>query len=222
MPLGSSIAALRAFYGRLAHPPRDPFALFVWQVLSAETSAPRRHAAYTALRRLPALTPDAMTKAPPAKVVAAVALAGPYRDQRLAALSTGADRFRRHPELPALIRGPIRAARRALTLLPKCGESDARWMLLYAADSVAVPLDSRIARVGARLGYAQEADRLRKKIRHVQRELAGERCSARDVRQACLYLAHHGTATCTERDPHCHVCPLLDACPHGQQRVGLS
>ena len=41
-------------------------------------------------------------------------------------------------------------------------------------------------------------------------------------RRAFLYLSHHGAATCTEADPHCGVCPLLDDCPEGKRRTADS
>ena len=38
-------------------------------------------------------------------------------------------------------------------------------------------------------------------------------------RRAFLYLSNHGSATCTEADPHCPVCPLLKDCPEGKART---
>ena len=37
-------------------------------------------------------------------------------------------------------------------------------------------------------------------------------------RRAFTYLNHHGAATCTDADPHCHICPLLKDCPEGRRR----
>ena len=56
--------ALQKFYGALPSPPRDPFALFVWEVLSVHSTPRKRDAAFAALKRIPALTPDAMWRAP--------------------------------------------------------------------------------------------------------------------------------------------------------------
>jgi hypothetical protein len=62
---------------------------------------------------------------------------------------------------------------------------------------------------------------------------AFDRGSARSVRQALttrlgqdleafrrtfVYFEHHGAATCTERDPHCAICPLLADCPEDRKR----
>src|SRR5437763_6726499 len=99
--LETILARLQKFYGALPSPPRDPFTLFVWEVLSVHSTPRKRDAALAALRRIPALTPNAMWRAPQKKLEEAVAKAGPYLEQRLRALRTGIDRFRRTPNLPA-------------------------------------------------------------------------------------------------------------------------
>ena len=104
---------LRTFYGSLPAPPRDPFTLFVWEVLSVHSTPRKRDLAMAALKRIRALTPDAMWKAPKKKLDESVAIAGPYNEQRLKALRTGVDIFRRTPGLPAILRGPLAPARRA-------------------------------------------------------------------------------------------------------------
>src|SRR5438552_18809645 len=87
---------LERFYGPLPQPPSDPFALYVWEVMSLHTTSPRRDAAMNSLRRIPALTPDSLGRAARGKLDAAAALAGPYRDERIRALTAGADVFRRN------------------------------------------------------------------------------------------------------------------------------
>jgi endonuclease III len=218
MTLSSAVEALRRFYGRLAEPPRDPFAYFVWEVLSAETVPGKRDAAFAALKKIPALTPDAMWRMPPAKLDAAVGLAGPYREQRLQALRAGVDRFRRTPRLASIINGPLRTALRALRAFPHLGDAGARRMLLFTGNHCVVPIDARVGRVAARLngearfGDAQRRDRLVQQA--IRRELKGD---VEEVRRTFLYLAHHGSATCIERDPHCSVCPLVRDCAYGQR-----
>ena len=54
------VGALRAFYGRCRRRRADPFTLFVWEVLSAHSTPRKRDAALGALKRMRALTPDAM------------------------------------------------------------------------------------------------------------------------------------------------------------------
>src|SRR5207248_4808480 len=140
-----------------------------------------------------------------------VALAGPYLEQRLARLRTGVDLFRRTPMLKAVITGPLPAARRALKPFPILGEGGAHRMLLFAADHPVLPVDARVSRVGRRLGYGEELADFRKTARSVQAAILAELTSQPDAfRRAYVLLSHHGAATCTEADPHCGVCPLLD------------
>jgi len=219
--LDGLLTALQTFYGALPRPPRDPFILFVWEVLSAHSNPRKRDAALGALKRIRALTPDAMWRAPQKKLEESVALAGPYAENRIRALRSGVDVFRRKPNLPAIIRGPLPAARRALKPLPQLGESGAHRVLLFAADHPILPVDARVNRVGRRLGYGEPSDDFRKQARSVQDALARELSpSAEAFRRAFLYLSHHGAATCTEADPHCAVCPLLQDCPEGKKRSG--
>jgi endonuclease-3 len=218
--LEALVAALQKFYGALPEPPRDPFMLFVWEVLSTHSTPRKRDAALAALKRIPALTPDAMWRAPQKQLQDTVALAGPYADQRLRALRTGVDLFRRVPKLPAIIRGPLPAARRALKPFPQLGETGAHRMLLFAAGHAILPADARVSRVARRLGYGEASDEFRKQARSVQQALEQELPASIDAfRRAYVYLSHHGAATCTEADPHCSICPLLNDCPEGKSRV---
>jgi endonuclease-3 len=218
--LETLLNALQKFYGLLPSPPHDPFTLFVWEVLSVHSTPRKRDAAMAALKRIPALTPDAMWRAPQKKLEQSITLAGPYQENRLRALRSGVELFRRTPELPATIRGPLAPARRALKPFPQLGETGAHRMLLFAADQVILPVDSRINRVGQRLGYGEAAGDFKKQSRSVQAALARELTASADAyRRAFLYLSHHGGATCTESDPHCAICPLLKECAEGQRRI---
>ena len=218
--LETLLNALQKFYGLLPSPPHDPFTLFVWEVLSVHSTPRKRDAAMTALKRIPALTPDAMWRAPQKKLEQSITLAGPYAENRLRALRSGVELFRRSPELPATIRGPLAPARRALKPFPQLGETGAHRMLLFAADQVILPVDSRINRVGQRLGYGDAAGDFKKQSRSVQAALTRELTASADVyRHAFVYLSHHGGATCTEADPHCSICPLLKECAEGLKRV---
>ena len=87
--LEDRIAELQRFYGLLPSPPRDPFQLFVWEVLSPHATPRKRDAAFSALKKIRALTPDGMWRAPQRKLEDAVALAGPYAELRLRALRIG-------------------------------------------------------------------------------------------------------------------------------------
>jgi endonuclease-3 len=218
-PLEQRIARLRRFYGLLPSPPSDPFILFVWSVLASHSTPARRDAALSALKKIRLLTPDAMWRAPQKQLEEAVKVAGPYLDDRVRSLRTGVDVFRKSPKLPQIIRGPLPAARRALEPLSQLGEGGARRMLLFAAGRLVLPVDADVDRVGRRLGYGSGATDFRKSSRSVQRAMTAELPHHVDAfRRAFVYLSHHGAATCTERDPHCPVCPLLEDCETGRVR----
>jgi endonuclease-3 len=217
------LAKLQTFYGKLPAPPRDPFMIFVWEVLSVHAAPGKRAAAFAALKRIRALTPDAMWRAPQVRLEASVALAGPYLEQRLRALRTGVDLFRRAPNLPATIRGPVPAALKALKPFPQMGEGGAYRMLLFAADQPVLPVDARVSRTARRLGYGDQHADFKRSARSIRQALATELpATSAAYREAYLYLAHHGASTCTESDPHCGVCPLLSDCQEGMRRTGRS
>src|SRR5207244_6039136 len=144
-------------------------------------------------KRIPALTPDAMWRAPRKKLEEAVAQARPYLEQRLRALGTGIDRFRRAPNLPATIRGPVVPARRALKGLPQMGEGGAYRMLLFAADHPVLPVDARVSRAARRLGYGEATGDFTKTARAVRDAIARDiPAEAETYRRAYVYLSHHG------------------------------
>jgi endonuclease III len=213
---------LRKFYGALPSPPRDPFTLFVWEVLSTHSTPRKRDAALAALRTHRALTPDAMWRLPQKKLEQAVALAGPYLEQRITALRTGVGAFRRSPNLPNVIRGPLAPARRALKGMPQMGEGGAYRMLLFAANHPVLPVDARVSRVAQRLGIGDAHKEFSKTARSIRNAIAAQLPATPEAyRRAFLYLNQHGATTCTETDPHCSVCPLRDACAYGRTRIQI-
>lgn len=221
-PLAVVVDRLRRFYGPLPPPPRDPFTLFVWEVLSVHAAPARRDASLAALKRARALTPDAMWRAPRKTLEDAVRLAGPYLEQRLRALRIGVELFRRAPDLSEAIRGPVVAARRALKGMPQMGEGGAYRMLLFAADHPVLPVDARLARVAKRLGYGGQEPDFGKAARSIRKAVAAQVTDDVDMyRRAYLYLSHHGSATCVETNPHCGICPLSNDCPEASRQVRL-
>ena len=193
-------------------PPNDPFALFAWEVLSKKASPAGRDAALAALRKVHVLTPDSVTRAPRATLEAAVSAAGGSVELRLDALREGAEVFRRHRALPEALRGSLAAARRSLKVLTQLDVAGAHRMLLFAGDQAIMPVDGGVRRVAQRLGYTHPGqDRSTRGVRQVLGSLLGGDLDA--CRRAFVYLSHHAALTCTERDPHCRVCPLAPDCP---------
>src|SRR6185503_15197957 len=149
---------LERFYGHLPAPPADPFGVYVWEVLSIHSTPARRDAAMTALRKIPALTPDALAKAAPKKLEDAAALAGSHREERVRALKAGVDAFRRKPKIASEIRAALPAAAAVIETLPHLSAAGGERLLLFAGQHPIVPFDPAHARVAVRLGLGASAD----------------------------------------------------------------
>ena len=196
---------LERFYGPLPQPPSDPFALYVWEVMTLHTTQSRRDAAIGALKRIPALTPDSVVRAPRGKLEAAVAFAGPYRDERLRALVAGAEVFRRHRDITDRLRSDLPTAVETLTLLPHLTSVAGDWLLLLAGGHPRLPADAGLGRVLNRLGSD---------VSTIEVQTGGVLSA---LQRAALYLAHHGQATCVENDPLCRICPLKPECAYANR-----
>jgi len=219
VPVLDVVSALERFYGPLAAPPGDPFRCFVWEALGTQTTPVRRDAAYSALQRIPALTPDGMFRAPRARLTTAIALAGPYQEQRLAALLGGVARFRREPGLASVIRGPLGGATRALQTLPRLSDASVTRLLLFGGNHPVMPVDRDTVRLCVRLGTADGTGSPTAVARRIRQEI--QRALPADpsvFKRTALYLGHHSVQTCTE-DPHCVVCPLRQQCPSAKCKI---
>jgi endonuclease III len=213
------VASLASFYGPLAPPPADAFGVFLWDVLGMRTTGGRRDAALAALRKIPALTPDSVRRLGRGRLEAIVRMCGPFVDERMTAIETGVDVFRRRRDLSSELAGPLKQAWLAARDLPHPGEAGAARLLLFASPHGVIPVDEALCRVTVRLGLAGDRPSPRRRVREsrnaLSRELPAE-ISAR--RQAVLYLAHHAQSTCIEGEPHCGVCPLAPGCAYARSR----
>ncbi|HEY7191492.1 MAG TPA: hypothetical protein VH436_33300 [Vicinamibacterales bacterium] len=210
------IAKLRKRYGVLPEPPSNAFVLFVWEALSWHSTPEKRDAALKALERLRALTPDAMARAPRAKLDAIVAAAGPYTLQRLQALRRVVDTFRERPDLAAVLKGPMPAALKSLKGLTQMGgDSGAYRLLLFAGDHPVLPVNAAVERTARRLGYGVGGARdFRQSAKNVRDAIAPELpATTAAYRTAYVYLAHHGATVCKQADPECPTCALKAECP---------
>jgi endonuclease III len=213
--LDQLIAKLRKHYGVLPEPPSDAFVLFVWEALSWHSTPDKRDAALRALERLRALTPDAMGRAPRAKLDAIIAAAGPYTMQRIQALRRVVETFNERPDLPAVLTGPMPAALKSLKGLTQMGgDSGAYRMLLFAGDHPVLPINAGVERTARRLGYGEGGRDFKQSAKSVREAIARELPSTPAAyRTAYVYLAHHGTTICRQADPDCPLCPVKKECP---------
>lgn len=205
------VEALGAFYGLLAPPPRDLFGFVVWEILSARTLPSRRDLGWTALRRIPALTPDAMFRAATADLQEALLML-PGREERIDELRAASGHLRRRRDLDQVVAGPLGRAVRALADVPALTAPARVRALIFVGGHSVSPVDDGIVRVVARLhGLSHPRPR-------GLRRLARARLAAASVgqpgllRQATVLLGHHAQHACAEAAPHCGVCPLAARC----------
>jgi endonuclease III len=223
-------AALREFYGPLHRPPSTLFQFFVWEILSEHAVPARRDLAWAALRRIPALTPDSLFRAPARELTEAVAFTGLPREETIDRLKATAEAFRRHRDpldLDDRRDMSLRAVWRRLAVLVHIDPRVRRRAVLFALDVPVLSVDEDVSRVILRLTRpidaaastrgsvpATGAPRARAVARrwlaaHLPRDL--DAC-----RDAVLYLRHHAQHTCLAVGPHCHVCPLVMGCATGR------
>jgi endonuclease III len=223
--IGGMDAALRAFYGVLHRPPPTLFQFLVWEILSEHAVPARRDLAWAALRRIPALTPDSLARAPAPALGEAIALTGLPREETSDRLKATAETFRRHRDDLDLDRhrdAGLRTLWRRLAALDHLDPHARRRALLFALDVPVLPVDEEISRVIQRLSRVSLLVPGSTRARAVARRwLAAELPHDLEAyRDAVVYLRHHAQHTCLAVGPHCHVCPLTSHCATGQSREG--
>jgi endonuclease III len=188
------------------------FQYFVWEVLSFNTLPARRDLAWLALRKIPALTPDAMFRATPKAVLDAIGLTGGHREEKLDRIRVTVTEFKRWRDRLDSERMPQAGLLRSARALRKLSQFDkfprAR-ALLFAAGFRVLPVDDEVSRVATRISGEPNPRNRRSAKRWLAPQLA------KDVavyRGAIVYMRHHAQQTCLAIAPHCGVCPLRLEC----------
>jgi len=210
-------AALLAAYGR---PPRqrlgNPLDGLIATLLSQNTTAANSRAAFAELkRRFP--TWQACLDAPVGAVVRAVRGAGlsRVRGPRIQAILARVAADQGELSLDVLHRLPARGAMAYLLSLPGVGPKTAACVLLFSCRRRVFPVDTHVARITRRLGWAPG----RATPEAIQAVL--EPPIPPGLRYALhVNLIAHGRALCHPRSPECSVCPILAYCPTGQRGEG--
>ena len=212
------IAALREFYGLQQTPPTDLFQFIVWEILSEHALPARRDLAWQALRRLPALTPDAMFRTRTRDLADAIGIAGPNREDKVERLRAVTGEFKRHRDqlsIESLSRSNPVAVGRALRRLEHVPAATRARAVLFAVGRAVLPVDEDLNRVVSRLMGLHDNRRRPLARRWLASRLPPDLTSYRD---AITYLRHHAAHTCIKVAPHCGVCPLAGQCASVQRR----
>lgn len=206
------IHVLREFYGLQPTPPADLFQFLVWEILSHNALPARRDLAWQALKKIPALTPDAMFRAPSKDLLDALGIAGAHREEKLELIRATVGEFKRHRHVlygETLRQAGLLRARRALKHLPHVPLPTRSRALLFAAGYEVLPIDAEMMRVAGRL-MGQPDTRHRPAVRRWLMARVSAEIEA--LRDAVVYLRHHARNTCVPVAPHCGVCPLRADC----------
>ena len=105
-------------------------------------------------------------------------------------------------------------ARRYLTALPGVGAKTAACVLLFDMNIPAFPVDTHIARISRRIGFAPERMSPEDISLLLEREVPPERYLGGHVN-----MIEHGRAVCRARKPLCGDCPLTALCDHGRALI---
>lgn len=110
--------------------------------------------------------------------------------------------------------GEVPASHEGLTELPGVGRKTANVVMSNAFDVPAIAVDTHVDRVSKRLGIAKQDDN----VLEVEKKLM------KLVPQEEWTVTHHrliffGRYHCKAQNPQCPICPLLDMCKEGKQRM---
>lgn len=102
--------------------------------------------------------------------------------------------------------GVVPSTRDELMSLPGVGRKSANVILAMGFGIPAIPVDTHVARVASRIGYAE-----------TNKPLLVEKALMKSIPQSNWIAAHllfiyHGRAVCSARNPKCSVCPIISWC----------
>jgi endonuclease III len=220
--LSEAVSLLEEHYGSPAPiPTKDPFELILWENVAYLASPVRRREAFELLKRTVGTAPESILAATDQQLESVTAkgilkntFAAKLRDCARIAL----EEF--DGDLAAIVRGPIREAKRALRLFPGIGEPGAEKILLFCGQHALLAPESNALRVLVRLGLIAE-DNSYSRMYAASREVAGD--LAREigaVQQAHLLLQQHGQTLCKTTKPLCVECPLGSRCAYARVDTG--
>lgn len=184
----------------------SPFQLLIAVILSAQATDVSVNKATPALfEAYP--TPEALAQAPIEDIIAKIKMIGLYRNKAKnikACAKMLLDNYG----------GVVPASREELVKLPGVGRKTANVVLGDAFEVPAIAVDTHVERVTKRLRICK----LNASVTEVEATLM------RKIPKELWVKSHHtliffGRYHCTARSPKCEICPLLDMCQDGKDRL---
>ncbi len=188
----------------------DPLSELIHNVLGQHTTGANTRRAYAQLReRFP--TWNDVAAADDEVIVSAIACAGLARLKapRVRRIVQRALEENDDADLGFLSDMPVQEAMAWLKELPGVGQTTAACVLLFGLGRSAMPVNTGVHRVAARLGLAEQRDRAEDVQRVLEAAIAPE-----DVYALHVNLIRFGRQICLPSEPLCEICPLNDLCDY--------
>jgi endonuclease-3 len=213
------VGLLAEEYGPIRwRPHRDPLSELVMTILSQNTSDANSRRAFD---RLVARFGnwEAVAAADIEDIAEAIKLGGlaQMKAPRIKAILQRIKDERGSLDLGFLEDMPVEEAKAWLRRLPGVGPKTAACVMLFGLGRPVFPVDTHVYRVSRRLGLVDSGVSV-----EAAHEVLGQLFPAEHVYQSHLHLIEHGRRVCKARNPRCHKCVLLQACPAGQFLLGTA
>lgn len=213
--LARILDALEKLHGPVRVPPAaDPYDLVVRVQCGYPASEVACDRGLAALASTVGTSPEALLRAPKAKLVAAMRAGGIVPELRAARLKEIAKAaVKLGGDLGPMLREPLAAARRALKSLPTIGDPGADRILLLTRTAPIAAVPSNATQVPLRLGFGREASGYAAGYRSAQAALDAALPATFEARiRAHALLKRHGEQVCERSRPACDRCPVTSDC----------
>ena len=207
---------LEKFYGPQEPSfPTEPYDFLVWWYCGYPASDQACSNGWANLTREVGIEPEALLKAKPAKLSAALKPGGMVPELRAERLKEVAMRVQDEfgGDLRAALEGPIPEARKKLKSFPSIADPGADRILLFGGISPVAAVPSNCVHVLDRILHPSESKNYSAAYREAQRALQDELPEKFDARtRAYLLLKTHGQEICKRTNPKCEMCPVRLQC----------
>ncbi len=187
----------------------------IFTLLSQNTSDVNRDRAWASLRAAFPRWAD-VEAARTDRVARAIRIGGLAKQKapRIKAVLRAVRRREGRLSLARLARLPDAEVVEELTSLPGIGPKTAACVLAFSLGRPALPVDTHVGRIAARLGFVRTNEETGR-AQAVLESLITPRSQV----DAHLDLIAHGRLVCTARRPACPDCVLVDLCPTGEREL---
>jgi endonuclease-3 len=188
---------------------RDPFETLVTTILSQNTADTNTARAFESLSKQFEIIPEALAKAPQAKIEAAIRTAGLFKSKAKTIREASSLILEKYGgSLAPILALPLEEARKALMQVSGVGPKTADVVLLFSAGQPTLPVDTHVNRVTKRLGFAPE-----KADYEAVRASLQALFDPADYLDVHLLIIAHGRKTCKAQRPLCSKCLVCKYCP---------